>query len=60
MNEEIAYRIYGITWWKMIDDLNEAFFGNYTIGDPITLASQFSPQGVMSTATTILENQKTP
>ena len=36
--EEIAKALYGNDWNKQIDDVSDAFFFNYRIGDPITSA----------------------
>ena len=33
---EIATSMYGSTWNKMVDDLSDAFFFNYRLGEPIT------------------------
>jgi hypothetical protein len=33
---EIAASIYGTNWKKQVDDVSDAFFGSYKIGDPIT------------------------
>lgn len=32
----IAASLYGSTWSKKVDDISDAFFGSYTIGDPIS------------------------
>lgn len=65
-SEAVAKALYGTTWNKMIDDLNDSFFADYEMGDPITDASQFKvvagPQknvGV-TTATAPSENKSTP
>jgi len=42
--EEIAIALYGENWASFIDDLNVAFWVDYTIGEPITDASQFNPE----------------
>lgn len=33
---EIAASIYGTSWKKQVDDVSDAFFGSYKMGDPIT------------------------
>jgi hypothetical protein len=33
--EAVAERLYGAEWSEMVDDVPDAFFVNYTIGDPI-------------------------
>ncbi|MBU1706243.1 hypothetical protein KKG19_06005 [Patescibacteria group bacterium] len=40
-NEQIAASIYGENWNTAVDDIPDAFFTNYTIGNPITEASMF-------------------
>lgn len=45
-SEAVAIALYGNDWNKKIDDIADGFFPNYTIGDPITAASQFSPTSV--------------
>lgn len=37
-NETVAESLYGSDWNRKIDDVSDAFFVNYTIGDPITEA----------------------
>jgi hypothetical protein len=34
--EAVARALYGDTWNQMIHDVSDAFFTNYTVGDPIT------------------------
>ncbi len=34
---EIAASIYGAAWAKSVDDISEALFVNYTVGEPITV-----------------------
>ena len=40
-SEQVAKELYGSNWNKFIDDLNDAFFINYTVGAPINQASDF-------------------
>jgi hypothetical protein len=35
---ETAAALYGTAWNKKIDDVSDAFFINYTIGDPVLSA----------------------
>lgn len=35
---EVAATIYGADWAKKVDDLSDAFFTNYKVGDPVTRA----------------------
>ncbi|MDO8598587.1 MAG: hypothetical protein Q7S02_00575 [bacterium] len=51
--EWIAERLHGLTWATQIDDLPDAFFAHYTIGDPITSEGDFSPSASRDLAPTI-------
>ncbi len=51
--EEIAIALYGVDWNTKIDDIADTFFVNYTLGNPITVASQFTPANVTAAATSI-------
>ena len=48
--EEVALALYGSDWNKRIDDIPDAFFFNYTIGDP--LAAAVYPEGSIVKRTT--------
>lgn len=37
--EEIAKSLYGYDWYKKVDDIPDAYFVNYKIGDPLKTAS---------------------
>jgi len=50
--EAIATALYGSNWNKMVDDIPDAFFTNYVIGNPIVSSSDFSP----STATQVAQS----
>ncbi len=49
-SEEVAKGLYGSDWNKQIDDISDAFFGNYSFGDAITDAVQFDPSAEKSSA----------
>lgn len=52
--EEIATVLYGADWNKKVDDLAASLFlGAYTIGDGITLTTQFDPASARTAATSI-------
>jgi hypothetical protein len=36
--QELAEALYGQNWAKQVEDVSDAFFFNYTIGEPITNA----------------------
>ena len=44
--EAVATTLYGTNWNTKIDDIADGFFPNYTVGDPITSISDFSPSAV--------------
>ncbi|MCX6744706.1 MAG: peptidoglycan-binding protein [Candidatus Parcubacteria bacterium] len=52
-NEDVAKTLYGDNWQSLIDDLSDAFFVDYTIGDSINNASDFNPILVTASATSI-------
>lgn len=41
-SEETAVSLYGNDWNKKIDDVSEAFYSNYTYGDPVSSSVDFS------------------
>lgn len=40
-SEQVASQLYGTDWNKKIEDISDAFFGNYTFGTKIELVSQY-------------------
>lgn len=52
-SEEIAISLYGSTWNQKIDDISEAFYGNYTFGTIIDSTSDYDVSDVMDSADTI-------
>jgi photosystem II stability/assembly factor-like uncharacterized protein len=42
-SEETAIALYGDTWNKQIDDISDAFYGNYTFGEDINSATDYDP-----------------
>lgn len=42
-SEEIAEALYGENWNQQIDDISDAFYGNYTYGEEITDAADYDP-----------------
>lgn len=51
--EAIATALYGATWNKMIDDINDAFYANYRFGTDIATASDFVPSAATTASPTI-------
>lgn len=57
--EAIAKEIYGANWNKMIDDMPDAFFGNYKKGgENVDGLSNYTPATVTATASTINDDKK--
>ncbi len=52
-SEAVAIALYGTNWNKMIEDIPDAFFSNYTIGANINSASDFYPPSVSANASSI-------
>lgn len=53
MSEELAILLYGTSWNTMIDDVPDAFFGNYRSGANVETASDFIPASASASATDI-------
>lgn len=51
--EDVAKAYYGINWNQQIDDLSDAFFTNYTMGDPINAAADVDLAGVKASVLNI-------
>jgi plastocyanin len=45
-SEAVAIALYGSAWNTQIDDIADGFFSNYTIGDAILSAADFTPSSV--------------
>lgn len=56
-SEAIATALYGTTWSKMIDDVADGFFTNYTIGSEITVADDFNVAEIKAGTVTINEDK---
>lgn len=52
-NESAAAALYGADWNKKIEDISDAFFTNYKMGNPINSQSDFERIAETSAATTI-------
>lgn len=53
VSEEVATDLYGADWNKKIDDISDAFFGNYTMGEDITDSSDYDIEAEMDGVPTI-------
>lgn len=51
--EALAAEVFGADWAKMIDDISDAFFINYSIGDTIASASDYAAESVKSAHPTL-------
>lgn len=52
-NEATASALYGVNWGTMIDDIDDAFWFSYTIGTPLTSASDYNVAAELAAAPTI-------
>lgn len=56
-SEAVASALYGSAWNKVIDDVPDAFFVNYTVGTSIAVASSFDKAAVSAAATSINQDK---
>lgn len=56
--EEVARALYGDSWTRMIDDLPDAFFINYRVGNSIRVVGDFSPNAEREAVTYIGGNRE--
>lgn len=54
-SEDVAVSIWGSAWNTQIDDISDAFFGNYEFGEAIDSTSDFDPDAVEASVTNIAE-----
>lgn len=54
-SEDVAVSIWGSDWNTQIDDISDAFYGNYHFGDDINSTSDFDPDAVESSVTNIID-----
>ncbi len=54
-SEDVAASIWGSDWNTQIDDISDAFYGNYHFGDDINSTSDFDPDAVESSVTNIID-----
>lgn len=52
-SETVAAGLYGADWNTKIDDVNDAFWFNYSVADALEDVSDFSPAGAQASAATI-------
>lgn len=56
-SESVAAALYGSAWASAVDDINEALFFDYTVGQPITNPATYSPSAARDGTTTIDQEQ---
>ncbi|USN52308.1 MAG: hypothetical protein H6759_04795 [Candidatus Nomurabacteria bacterium] len=52
-SEQVARQWFGENWNTHVDDISEAFFVNYRMGEPIAHELDVSPEGLRAQVTTI-------
>ncbi|MBI4598653.1 cupredoxin domain-containing protein [Candidatus Uhrbacteria bacterium] len=52
-SESVAVSLYGIDWNTKIDDVPDAYFGNYHLGSDVEVADDFNPTAEMNAAKSI-------
>jgi hypothetical protein len=55
-SEALANALYGPSWNRMVDDIPDAFYTNYTFGADITSSASYSPAAEISGTATIEAN----
>lgn len=55
--EQLAQTFYNINWKNQIDDVPDAFFTNYKIGNAITTSAEYKPADVITNTTTISQDK---
>ncbi len=58
--EGLAASIFGSDWAHQVDDLSDAFFTNYTVGQPITSADQYNAMNERLAASSIEVDRDLP
>ncbi|MFA5854430.1 MAG: hypothetical protein WC866_05115, partial [Patescibacteria group bacterium] len=56
-SEAVASCLYGSTWNKQIDDISDAFFTNYTVGNAINACGDFDKTAEMSSSQTVNQDK---
>ena len=55
-SEEVATDLYGSTWNKQIDDISDAFFGNYSFGSDVNSATDYNVAGARNSVSSLSDN----
>jgi len=56
--QQLAESLYGISWKGKIDDVPDAFFVNYRVGNPIEFSAEYKPADVMTLTQTISQDKQ--
>lgn len=56
--EQIAESLYGLAWKNRIDDIPDAYFTNYRVGNPIEFSAEYKPADVMTLTATISQDKQ--
>lgn len=55
--QEIAETLFGLNWKNRIHDVPDAFFSNYTVGEPIENSSEYNPEALKTATATIMQDK---
>lgn len=55
-SEEVAEELYGSDWNQQIDDISDAFYGNYDFGETIDSADDYDPDSVRDSVESLDDN----
>jgi hypothetical protein len=54
--QDLAAQLYGDGWNTKIDDISDAFYGDYTVGSDIHSSSEYSPEVARTSVAAIDDN----
>ena len=55
-SEDVATDLYGSDWNTKIDDISDAFFGNYSFGDDVDDASDYDVDDALDSVSSLDDN----
>lgn len=56
VSEEVASAIYGADWNQQIDDISDAFYGNYDFGEQIAAVEDYDVEAAQTSAASLDDN----
>ncbi len=56
LSESIAAQLYGSDWNKKVDDISDAFFGNYAFGLPVGSTADYNVLNAINSVTSLSQN----